>query len=30
MEQKEKALHYAKLNLSLRRDTARAYRAFLF
>ena len=28
MEQKEKALHYAKLNLSLRRDTARAYRAF--
>ena len=26
MEQKEKALHYAKLNLSLRRDTARAYR----
>lgn len=28
MGQKEKALHYAKLNLSLRRDTARAYRAF--
>ena len=28
MEQKEKALHYAKLNLSLRRDTTRAYRAF--
>ena len=28
MGQKEKALHYAKLNLSLRRDTVRAYRAF--
>lgn len=28
MGQKEKTLHYAKLNLSLRRDTARAYRAF--
>ena len=29
MDEGEKALYYAKLNLSLRRDTARAYRAFL-
>ena len=29
MDEGEKALSYAKLNLSLRRDTARAYRAFL-
>lgn len=28
MDEGEKALHYAKLNLSLRRDTARAYHAF--
>ena len=29
MNQGEKALYYAKLNLSLRRDTARSYHAFL-
>ena len=29
MDEGEKALYYAKLNLSLRRDTGRAYRAFL-
>lgn len=29
MDEGEKALYYAKLNLSLRRDTARAYRTFL-
>ena len=29
MNEGEKALYYAKLNLSLRRDTARAYRTFL-
>ena len=29
MEQGEKALFYGKLNLSLRKDTVRAYRAFL-
>lgn len=29
MDEGEKALYYAKLTLSLRRDTARAYRAFL-
>lgn len=29
MDKGEKALYYAKLNLSLRRDTVRAYRAFL-
>lgn len=29
MDEGEKVLYYAKLNLSLRRDTARAYRAFL-
>ena len=29
MDEGEKALYYAKLNLSLRRDIARAYRAFL-
>lgn len=29
MKQKEKAIRYAKLNISLREDTTRCYRAFL-